>query len=110
MDAHVTGSAVLIARIVGVMRGSLLRDARVESPEVPSTVVTFQTSGENGRALEHLGVHGPVRRMTALTAVHAQRTMFEHKRSAFIDVALETGLFIGLSLIHHMRPRCGAPS
>ena len=71
--------------------------------------MALQTGREHGRALEHLCIHGAVRAVTSLTTIDAHGAVFEHERAAFIDVALETGLFVGLRLVHHTGTRSSAP-
>ena len=109
MNADVAGRAVLITWIGHVMRSSLRRDAGAVQAEIPGPIVTFQAQGEHHRTPQQPRVRGAMRYMTGLASLHADRWVFEHKRSAFLRVAFLAGLFIRQPLFHHARTGSHSP-
>ena len=103
------GGAVLIARVVHVVRCGLEEDTRVEDPKIRLAVVAFQARGEYGGPPKHLRVHRPVGGVAAFAAIDTDRGVFVDEGTPLIDMALQAGLLIGLRLVDHVRTLAGSP-
>ena len=64
------------------------------APERARAVMAFEAYGKDHGPLEKFGVCGAVRHMACHAAFHADAGVFEDKRAAFIDMALQAGLLI----------------
>ena len=95
------GGAVLVAGVGHIMRGRLGGDALAGTPEASGPVVAFQTKGEDDGPIQEPGVGRTVGGVAAVTAVDAEGGVFKQKRAAFVGVALDAGLFVGLGMLLH---------
>ena len=109
MNAHMTGRAILIARIGHVMVRCLSGDAVSPATEVPSPVVAFQAQSKHHRAPQQSRIGRPVRSMAGFASVDTNAEMLEYEGPPFIGVAFEARLFVRHGLLDVARARGHPP-
>jgi hypothetical protein len=87
VHTHVAGSAIVITRVGQVVTGRNGQHAGIMAPKIAGSVMTFQAHGEHNRPAEQARVGGPMRKVTSLAAVHANRLVFKEERPALFGVA-----------------------
>ena len=103
------GCAVLISRVGHIVRAGLRPNPAALYAEVARAVMALQADRHYGWPPQHLLVHRAMRIVARLAAFHPHRGMLKGERAALIGVALQTGFFIGKSLVDHAWPDAGAP-
>ena len=97
--------ALAVSGIGEVVIGRRLLHARIkfwpEASKGSLAVVALQAKRERHRTAQQPRIHRAVRRMARLASFDAHRAVLINKRTAFIDVALETRLFVSFHLIDH---------
>jgi hypothetical protein len=104
MDMPVTVGAVLKSRRAQVVKRNRDGISASGATESGRAIMAFQTHSEDHRPPQQPRIRGAVRKMADLTAFYTDRRMLEHEWPALLLMTLETGLFVGQNLVHHVRP------
>ena len=81
VDLRVADGAFLELGIEHIVPGRLDGDTIVARPEAGRTVVAFQANREDYRPVQEFGVHGAVRAMAEIAALHAHRGVLVDENS-----------------------------
>src|ERR1039457_3885421 len=108
VNAYVACGASLVLGIQQVMPGRLEVHAQA-ARSLGSAVVTLQADRKHHRPPQQLSVHGAVRVVTGLAALHPHRRMLVDERPALVHVALQAGLLVPQGLLHHAGTLAHAP-